>query len=166
MGSLGYVMQVPEEEKYLMTRDELLTRITTLFGGRAAEELCFDTVTTGASNDMEKATELARAMITRYGMSEHFGLMSLETVEDSYLAGRTVLNCSDETAAEIDNEVRQLLMKCYTRAKQLISENLEVLEKIADYLYEKETITGAQFMEIFNDIKGIKPEENKDKSEE
>ena len=161
MGSLGYVMQVPEEEKYLMTKDELITRITTLLGGRAAEEISFDTVTTGASNDMEKATELARAMITQYGMSEHFGLMSLETVEDSYLAGRTVLNCSDETAAEIDKEVKELLRTCFERAKSLLSENKEVLSKIADYLYEKETITGKQFMEIFNEIKGISPSEDK-----
>lgn len=163
MGSLGYVMQVPEEEKYLMTKDELITRITTLLGGRAAEEISFDTVTTGASNDMEKATELARAMITQYGMSEEFGLMSLEKVEDTYLAGRTVLNCSDETAAEIDREVKELLKKCFDRAKQLLTENKEVLAKIADYLYEKETITGAQFMEIFNEIKGIKP--NKDEND-
>ena len=154
-------MQVPEEEKYLMTKDELITRITTLLGGRAAEEISFDTVTTGASNDMEKATELARAMITQYGMSEHFGLMSLETVEDSYLAGRTVLNCSDETAAEIDKEVKELLRTCFERAKSLLSENKEVLSKIADYLYEKETITGKQFMEIFNEIKGISPSEDK-----
>ena len=153
MGSLGYVMQVPEEEKYLMTKAELITRITTLLGGRAAEEITFDTVTTGASNDMEKATELARAMITQYGMSEEFGLMSLEKVEDSYLAGRTVLNCSDETAAQIDREVKALLKECFERAKALLLENKEALAKIADYLYEKETITGKQFMEIFNEIK-------------
>ena len=159
MGSLGYVMQVPEEEKYLMTKAELMTRITTLLGGRAAEEITFDTVTTGASNDMEKATELARAMITQYGMSEEFGLMSLEKVEDSYLAGRTVLNCSDETAAQIDREVKALLKECFERAKALLIENRDVLAKIADYLYEKETITGKQFMEIYNEIKGIKPEE-------
>ncbi len=164
MGSLGYVMQVPEEEKYLMTKAELITRITTLLGGRAAEEITFDTVTTGASNDMEKATELARAMITQYGMSEKFGLMSLEKVEDSYLAGRTVLNCSDETAAEIDREVKQLLKECFERAKKLLSENKEALSKIADYLYEKETITGKQFMEIFNEIRGIK-EESLDKED-
>lgn len=148
MGSLGYVMQVPEEEKYLMTKDELITRITTLLGGRAAEEITFDTVTTGASNDMEKATELARAMITQYGMSEKFGLMSLEKVEDTYLAGRTVLNCSDETAAEIDKEVKELLRTCFERAKTLLSENKEILAKVADYLYEHETITGKEFMEV------------------
>lgn len=164
MGSLGYVMQVPEEEKYLMTKDELITRITTLLGGRAAEEITFDTVTTGASNDMEKATELARAMITQYGMSETFGLMSLEKVEDTYLAGRTVLNCSDETATEIDREIKELLKVCFDRAKKLLEENKDVLGKLADYLYEKETITGAQFMEIFNEVKGIKPEEQKEES--
>ena len=148
MGSLGYVMQVPEEEKYLMTKDELLTRITTLLGGRAAEEITFDTVTTGASNDMEKATELARAMITQYGMSDEFGLMSLEKVEDTYLAGRTVLNCSDETASQIDREVKALLKDCFDRAKTLLSENKEILAKVADYLYEHETITGKEFMEV------------------
>lgn len=159
MGSLGYVMQVPEEEKYLMSKDELLARITTLLGGRAAEEIVFDTVTTGASNDMEKATELARAMITQYGMSDKFGLMSLESVEDKYLSGRTTLNCSDETAAEIDTEVKILLKECYAKAKALLLENRDVLEKIAKYLYEKETITGKQFMEIYNEVKNPQTEE-------
>lgn len=159
MGSLGYVMQVPEEEKYLMSKDELLARITTLLGGRAAEEIVFDTVTTGASNDMEKATELARAMITQYGMSDKFGLMSLESVEDKYLSGRTTLNCSDETAAEIDTEVKILLKECYAKAKALLLENRDVLEKIATYLYEKETITGKQFMEIYNEVKNPQAEE-------
>lgn len=159
MGSLGYVMQVPEEEKYLMSKDELLARITTLLGGRAAEEIVFDTVTTGASNDMEKATELARAMITQYGMSDKFGLMSLESVEDKYLSGRTTLNCSDETAAEIDTEVKILLKECYAKAKALLLENRDVLEKIATYLYEKETITGKQFMEIYNEVKNPQLEE-------
>ena len=153
MGSLGYVMQVPEEEKYLMTKDELITRITTLLGGRAAEAICFDTVTTGAANDMEKATALARAMVTQYGMCESFGLMSLEKNEDTYLTGRTSLNCSDQTAAKIDNEVNALLKACYERAIKLLTENKDVLAKIADYLYEKETITGAQFMEIYNEVK-------------
>ncbi len=159
MGSLGYVMQVPEEEKYLMTKDELLARIVTLYGGRAAEEVFFETVTTGASNDMEKATELARAMITQYGMSEEFGLMSLEEVQDSYLNGHTVLNCSDVTAAEIDREVKELLKECYVKARKLISENKEVVIKIAEYLYDKETITGKQFMELYYEVKG-KPEES------
>lgn len=164
MGSLGYVMQVPEEEKYLMTKDELLARIVTLYGGRAAEEVFFETVTTGASNDMEKATELARAMITQYGMSEEFGLMSLEEVQDSYLSGHTVLNCSDVTAAEIDREVKELLKECYVKARKLISENKEVVIKIAEYLYDKETITGKQFMELYYEVKG-KPEESDTDSE-
>ena len=155
MGSLGYVMQVPEEEKYLMTKDELMTRLVTLLGGRAAEEVVFDTVTTGASNDIEKATQIARAMITQYGMSEKFGLMSLETVESKYLDGSARLNCSDETAAMIDDEVKELLKECFAEAKQLLSENRDVLDEIAKYLYEKETITGKQFMEIYRKVKGI-----------
>ena len=155
MGSLGYVMQVPEEEKYLMTKDELMTRLVTLLGGRAAEEVVFDTVTTGASNDIEKATQIARAMITQYGMSEKFGLMSLETVESKYLDGGARLNCSDETAAMIDDEVKELLKECFAEAKQLLSENRDVLDEIAKYLYEKETITGKQFMEIYRKVKGI-----------
>ncbi len=159
MGSLGYVMQVPEEEKYLMSKDELLTRIVTLLGGRAAEEIAFETITTGASNDMEKATELARAMITQYGMSDRFGLMSLESVQDKYLSGRTVLNCSDATATEIDNEVRGLLKICFDKAKSLIDENKDALDKIAEFLVEKETITGKEFMDIYYKVKGIEPPE-------
>ena len=155
MGSLGYVMQVPEEEKYLMTKDELMTRLVTLLGGRAAEEVVFDTVTTGASNDIEKATQIARAMITQYGMSEKFGLMSLETVESKYLDGSARLNCSDETAAMIDDEVKELLKECFAEAKKILSENRDVLDEIAKYLYEKETITGKQFMEIYRKVKGI-----------
>lgn len=158
MGSLGYVMQVPEEEKYLMTKDELMTRIVTCLGGRAAEELVFDSVTTGASNDIEKATNIARAMITQYGMSDKFGLMSLESVENKYLDGRTVLNCSDVTSAEVDSEVKDLLKRCYDEAKSLLAANRDVLDRIADYLYEEETITGKQFMEIFNDVKNPKPD--------
>ena len=166
MGSLGYVMQVPEEEKYLMTKDELMTRIVTCLGGRAAEELVFDSVTTGASNDIEKATNIARAMITQYGMSDKFGLMSLESVENKYLDGRTVLNCSDVTSAEIDSEVKDLLKRCYDEAKSLLAANRDALDRIADYLYEEETITGKQFMEIFNDVKNPKPdtEESSDDS--
>ena len=166
MGSLGYVMQVPEEEKYLMTKDELMTRIVTCLGGRAAEELVFDSVTTGASNDIEKATNIARAMITQYGMSDKFGLMSLESVENKYLDGRTVLNCSDVTSAEVDSEVKDLLKRCYDEAKSLLAANRDVLDRIADYLYEEETITGKQFMEIFNDVKNPKPdtEESSDDS--
>jgi cell division protease FtsH len=155
MGSLGYVMQVPEEEKYLMSQEEILTRIVTLYGGRAAEKLVFNSITTGASNDIEKATSLARAMVTQYGMSEKFGLMGLESVENKYLDGRAVLNCGDETAAEIDKEVMQILKGCYERAEQLLSGNRDVLDKIADYLITKETITGEEFMKIYNEVKGI-----------
>lgn len=155
MGSLGYVMQVPEEEKYLMSKAELETRLVTFLGGRAAEELVFDTVTTGASNDIEQATKIARAMITQYGMSEKFGLMGLATVENQYLDGSARLNCSDETAAEIDEEVKSLLKKCYEEAKKLLSENRDVLDEIAKYLYEEETITGKEFMKIYRRVKGI-----------
>lgn len=160
MGALGYVMQVPEEEKYLMSKEEMLTRIVTLLGGRASEELVFESVTTGASNDMEKATEMARAMITRYGMSDKFGLMSLEVVENKYLDGRATLNCSDATAAEVDNEVKELLKKCYNKSLELLRANRNALDKIADYLYEKETITGKEFMEIFNSVKNVQTVEN------
>lgn len=159
MGSLGYVMQVPEEEKYLMSKDELIVRLVTLFGGRAAEEVVFSSITTGASNDIEKATKIARAMITQYGMSDKFGLMSLESVENQYLDGRTSLNCSDETAAAIDKEVMILLDSCYQKAKGLLQGNREALDKIADYLFEKETITGKEFMQIFNEVRGIEIEE-------
>ena len=155
MGSLGYVMQVPEEEKYLMSQAEILTRIVTLYGGRAAEKLVFDSITTGASNDIEKATSLARAMVTQYGMSEKFGLMGLESVEIKYLDGRAVLNCGDQTAAEIDTEVMNILKSCYARAEELLAGNREVLDKVADYLISKETITGEEFMKIYNEIKGI-----------
>lgn len=155
MGSLGYVMQVPEEEKYLMSKAELETRLVTFLGGRAAEELVFDTVTTGASNDIEQATKIARAMITQYGMSEKFGLMGLATIENQYLDGSARLNCSDETAAQIDEEVKELLKKCYEEAKQLLSENRDVLDEIANYLYEEETITGKEFMKIYRRVKGI-----------
>ncbi len=159
MGSLGYVMQVPEEEKYLMSKDELHTRLVTLLGGRASEEIVFNSITTGASNDIEKATKIARAMIAQYGMSDKFGLMSLETVENQYLGGSTRLNCADTTAAQIDEEVKVLLKECYEEAKSLLRDNREILDKIADYLYEKETITGKQFMEILNKIKNPETEE-------
>ncbi len=163
MGALGYVMQVPEEEKYLMKKDELLARLVTLFGGRAAEELVFGKVTTGASNDIEKATSIARAMITQYGMSEKFGLMGLESVQNRYLDGRPVQNCADATAALIDTEVMELLKECYDKAYQMLSENRDVLDKIAEFLYEKETITGKEFMKIYREVKGLpEPEEGKD----
>ena len=155
MGSLGYVMQVPEEEKYLMTKEEMLTRITTLFGGRAAEQIIFNSITTGASNDIEKATELARAMVTQYGMSDEFGLVCLESVENKYLDGRTVMNCADSTASQVDQVVMRLLKECYKRAEELLSNNKEVLDKIAEFLYEKETITGKEFMDIYHKVTGI-----------
>ena len=153
MGALGYVLHVPEEEKYLMSKYELLTRITMLYGGRAAEELFFDTVTTGASNDIEKATELGRAMITQYGMSEKFGLIGLESIQNRYLDGRAVMNCADVTAAEVDHEVMELLKRCYERAKELLSGNQDVMERIASFLIEKETISGKEFMELFYELR-------------
>lgn len=164
MGALGYVMQVPEEEKYLMTEDELKARLTTFMAGRAAEELVFDSVTTGAANDIEKATQIARAMVTQYGMSKKFGLMSLESVENRYLDGRPVLNCGDDTAGEIDQEVQVILRESYEKAQELLAENRDVLDKIAEYLFEHETITGKEFMEIFRELKGI-PEENAPENE-
>ncbi len=159
MGSLGYVMQVPEEEKYLMSKDELIARIVTLYGGRAAEQLVFESITTGASNDIEKATQLARAMVTQYGMSEKFGLMGLESIENRYLDGRAVLNCGDATAAEIDKEVMAILKECYKRAEALLADNRDVLDKIAAFLVEKETITGKEFMDIFREVKGLTAED-------
>lgn len=159
MGSLGYVMQVPEEEKYLMSKEEILTRIVTLFGGRAAEELVFGSITTGASNDIEKATSLARSMVTQYGMTEKFGLIGLESVESKYLDGRTVLNCGDATEAEIDQEVMKILKECYQKAVSLLSGNRDVLDKLAEYLIEHETITGKEFMKIFRKVKGIEEPE-------
>ena len=155
MGALGYVMQVPEEEKYLNSKEELHDMIVGLLGGRAAEELVFGSVTTGASNDIEKATSIARSMVTQYGMSEKFGLVGLETVESRYLDGRTVLNCADKTAAEVDNEVIAILAGCYEEAKKLLSENRDIMDKIAAHLIEKETITGKEFMEIYCAEKGI-----------
>jgi cell division protease FtsH len=155
-------MQVPEEEKYLMSKDEMIARIVTLYGGRAAENLIFNSITTGASNDIEKATSLARAMVTQYGMSEKFGLMGLESVESKYLDGRPVLNCGDATAAEIDQEVMKILKECYQKAESLLTGNRDVLDKIAEFLIEKETITGKEFMKIYREVKGL-PEEEKDK---
>lgn len=161
MGALGYVMQVPEEEKYLNTEKEIRAMLVGFLGGRAAEEIVFDTVTTGASNDIEKATRIARAMVTQYGMSKKFGLMGLESQENQYLNGRTVLNCSDMTAAEIDKEVMHILKVSYEEAKRLLSENREALDKIAAFLIEKETITGKEFMKIFHEVKGIPELEEK-----
>ena len=162
MGALGYVMQVPEEEKYLNTKKELQAMLVVSLAGRAAEELVFDTVTTGAANDIEQATRIARAMVTQYGMSEKFGLMGLETQENQYLTGRTVLNCGDATAAEIDTEVMKMLKEAYAEAKRLLSENRDAMDQIAAFLIEKETITGKEFMKIFREVKGIpEPEEGK-----
>ena len=153
MGALGYVMNVPEEEKYLNTEAELRAMLVQFLGGRAAEELVFDTVTTGASNDIERATQVARAMVTQYGMSKKFGLMGLESIENKYLDGRAVLNCSDVTAADIDGEVKEMLDEAHKEALRLLSENREALDQIAAFLIKKETITGAEFMKIFHEIK-------------
>ena len=152
MGALGYVMQVPEEEKYLNTQKELEAMLVGYLGGRAAEEIVFDTVTTGAANDIEQATKVARAMITQYGMSQKFGLMGLATQENQYLSGRAVLNCGDDTATEIDHEVMQLLHYSYEEAKRLLNEHREALDKIAGYLISRETITGKEFMKIFRAV--------------
>ncbi|MCR5427542.1 MAG: ATP-dependent zinc metalloprotease FtsH [Lachnospiraceae bacterium] len=152
MGSLGYVMQVPEEEKYLMSEAELRARLVTLYGGRAAEELVFDSITTGASNDIEKATAIARAMVTQYGMSKKFGAIGLESIESKYLDGRPVMNCGQETASDIDREVMDLLRSCYDKAKELLGANRDILDKIAGYLAENETITGKQFMELYDKV--------------
>ncbi len=162
MGALGYVMHVPEEEKYLNSQAELHDMIVGLLGGRAAEELVFDTVTTGASNDIERATNIARSMVTQYGMSEKFGLMGLESIESQYLDRRAVLNCSDVTAAAVDEEVMNILKKCHEEAKTLLNDNRQLMDKIAAHLIEKETITGKEFMEIYRQEKGLPdPEESK-----
>lgn len=163
MGALGYVMHVPEEEKFLNTRKELEAMLVGYLGGRAAEELVFDTVTTGAANDIEQATKVARAMITQYGMSDRFGLMGLSETQNQYLDGRAVLNCGDATATEIDHEVMKLLKKSYDEAKRLLSENRDVMDKIAEFLIQKETITGKEFMKIFHEAKGIEESEAKEK---
>ena len=161
MGALGYVMQTPEEEKFLNTKKELEAMLVGLLAGRAAEEIVFDTVTTGASNDIEKATKVARAMITQYGMSEKFGLIGLESIQNRYLDGRAVMNCGEATAAEIDSEVMQMLKVAYDEAKRLLLENREALDKIAAFLIEKETITGKEFMQIFHEVRGIADDSEK-----
>ncbi len=155
MGALGYVMHVPEEEKFLNTKAELHDMLVGLLAGRAAEEIVFDTVTTGASNDIEKATSIARAMVTQYGMSRKFGLIGLQTVESQYLDGRAVMNCAEATAAEVDAEVMLILKECYETALALLRDNREILDQIADYLIEKETITGKEFMKIYRQAKGL-----------
>ena len=163
MGALGYVMQVPEEEKYLNTKKELEAMLVGYLGGRAAEEIVFDTVTTGAANDIEQATKVARAMITQYGMSEKFGLMGLATQEDQYLSGRAVLNCGDDTATEIDHEVMKLLHHSYEEAKRILGSHRKEMDKIAEYLIRKETITGKEFMKILRTVQqGMDIPENLD----
>ena len=167
MGALGYVMQTPEEEKFLNTKKELEAMIVVALGGRAAEEIVFDTVTTGASNDIEQATKIARAMITQYGMSDRFGLMGLESIQNRYLDGRPVLNCGEATASQIDEEVMRMLKSSYEEAKRLLSENRDALDRIAAFLIEKETITGKEFMKIFREVKGIpEPVEGEDGKEQ
>ena len=166
MGALGYVMHTPEEEKFLNTKKELEAMIVGMLGGRAAEEIVFDTVTTGASNDIEQATKVARAMITQYGMSERCGLMGLESIQNRYLDGRAVLNCGEATAAEIDQEVMKMLKAAYEEAKRLLTENREALDKIAAFLIEKETITGKEFMKIFHEVQGIEMEEEETSKED
>lgn len=165
MGALGYVMQTPEEEKFLNTKKELEAMLVGLLAGRAAEEIVFDTITTGASNDIEKATKIARSMITQYGMSEKFGLIGLESIQNRYLDGRAVMNCGEGTAAEIDAEVMQMLKVAYDEAKRLLSENREALDKIAAFLIEKETITGKEFMKILREVQGVS-EDAEEKKEE
>lgn len=159
MGALGYVMQVPEEEKYLNSKEELEAMIVTALGGRAAEELVFHSVTTGAANDIEKATAVAKDMVTRFGMSEEFGLMALARQQDMYLTGRAVLDCGESTAAEIDKVVAKMLDKAYAQAKEILSGNLAALDKISAYLIEKETISGREFMEILNEVNDPRKEE-------
>ena len=166
MGALGYVMHVPEEEKYLNNKKELEAMLVGFLAGRAAEEIVFDTVTTGAANDIEQATRLARAMVTQYGMSEKFGLMGLATQQDQYLTGRTVMNCGEATAAAVDDEVMEILKRSYEEAKRLLSENREIMDQIAEFLIEKETITGKEFMQIFRKCKGIPEPEEKTASPE
>ena len=167
MGSLGYTMQLPKEEKFLQSKEELETDIVTFLGGRAAEDVVFNSITTGASNDIERATAILRSMITQYGMSDKFGMVGLESIENRYLDGRAVLNCADETAARIDEEVARRMKEFYDRAVKIIKENRDVLDKIAEYLIEKETITGKEFIKMYREIKGL-PEpddEKKDKLE-
>ena len=159
MGALGYTLQTPEEEKYLETKEELLAKITTFMAGRAAEDLVFESSTSGAANDIEKATSIARNMVTRFGMSEHFGMMGLATVESQYLEGRAALTCGESTASEIDGEVLSIINGCYDKAFSILKENREVLDEISDYLYKHETITGKEFMDMFRNLTGIEPEE-------
>ena len=166
MGSLGYTLQTPEEEKYLSTKAELEARIVSYMAGRAAEEITCDSVTTGAANDIEMATKIARAMVTQFGMSEKFGLMGLESVESRYLDGRPVMNCGEATAAEIDEEIKDILKRSYDKSKQMLKDNRDILEEITNYLYEHETITGKEFMDIFRRMKGSGTDEDHAQREE
>ena len=166
MGALGYTLQTPEEEKFLETKDELLAKITTFMGGRAAEQLVFESPTSGASNDIENATSIARNMVTRFGMSDKFGMMGLATVENQYLEGRASMTCGEQTAALVDQEVLRIVTECYDKATTLLKENREVLDHISDYLYEHETITGKEFMKIFRQLKGLDDPEQKDEGAE
>ncbi len=165
MGALGYTMQMPEEEKYLMSADELFEDIVTLVSGRMAEELIFNVKTTGAANDIERASKLARAMAAQYGMSDEFGMTALESTENKYLDGRNVSNCSEETKTKLDNEVVRVIKEAHEKSRELLGENLEALHKISDYLIEKETITGTEFMKILREVRGTEDEntENSDK---
>jgi cell division protease FtsH len=163
MGALGYTLQTPEEEKYLETKDELIAKITTYMAGRAAEVLVFSSATSGAANDIENASKIARAMVTMYGMSDRFGMMCLATVENQYLDGRAGLICGEDTAADIDKEVLAIINSCYDEATRLLTENRGILDRISDYLYEKETITGKEFMKMFREMKGL-PEETEEDS--
>ena len=166
MGALGYTLQTPEEEKYLETKDELLAKITTYMAGRAAEVLVFNSVTSGAANDIENATKIARAMVTMYGMSDKFGMMCLATVQNQYLEGGAGLICGENTASQIDDEVLSIINSSYAEAMKLLDENREILDSISEYLYEKETITGKEFMKMFRDMKGLPdPDEEKDGEE-
>ncbi|MCF0130260.1 MAG: ATP-dependent metallopeptidase FtsH/Yme1/Tma family protein [Pseudobutyrivibrio sp.] len=164
MGALGYTLQTPEEEKFLETKEELLAKINTYMGGRAAEEIKFGSYTSGAANDIEQATKIARAMVTRFGMSDKFGMMGLATVESQYLEGRAYLNCGESTQAEVDAEILKIITSAYSQAKEMLESNMECLDKISEYLFEHETITGKEFMKIFREIKGI-PEPEDDKKE-
>ena len=167
MGALGYTLQTPEEEKFLDTKEELLAKITTYMAGRAAEEIVFQSVTSGAANDIEQATNIAKSMITRFGMSEKFGMMNLVTVDSQYLDGRASMNCAEKTAAQVDREVLKIINSCYARATKLLTKDREVLDKISDYLFEHETITGKEFMKMFREMKGIpEPKEESSKDSE
>ncbi len=166
MGALGYTLQTPEEEKFLDTKEELLAKITTFMAGRAAEEIVFQSVTSGAANDIERATNIAKAMITRFGMSEKFGMMNLVTVESQYLDGRASMNCAEKTAAQVDREVLKIINSCYAKAVKMLTKDREVLDKISEYLFEHETITGKEFMKMFREMKGIpEPEEEDDQKD-